>query len=172
MRRPRHFLLPVALVVVSLAFVATRPSGDGAGAGDHANATAAAFRLPDVRDPGETVSLADRSGRPAVVNFLASWCVPCRDELPVLEEAHRRYGGRIAFVGVDHQDTTQNARAVLTDFDVTFPVGYDPDGRIAPTYRLRGLPTTVFVAADGTEVGRVTGRLTAERLDAWVARLQ
>ncbi|MDP9387197.1 MAG: TlpA family protein disulfide reductase, partial [Actinomycetota bacterium] len=131
---------------------------------------APAFLLEEVRRTGEMVTLP-APGRPAVVNFFASWCVPCRDELPVLEQAHRRHGDAVAFLGVDVADSRTAASELLERTGVTFPAGYDPDRRVAERYRLRGMPTTVFVDADGRVAGVAQGRLTAAELDRRLAGL-
>ncbi|MGH3442690.1 MAG: TlpA family protein disulfide reductase, partial [Nitriliruptorales bacterium] len=122
------------------------------------------FRLEDLRDPQATVSLADYSGRPVVVNFWASWCPPCRKEMPALEAAYRKVKGRVAFVGVNHQDARDDALALLDDAGVTYRSGYDPNGNVAPEYGLFGMPTTVFVSADGEILERITGAMTEDRL--------
>lgn len=124
---------------------------------------APAFRVEDVRNPSATVTLP--TGRPTVVNFFASWCVPCRKELPVLQAAWARHGAEVAFVGIDVADSRTNAGELLDATGVTFPAGYDPHREVANAYRLNGMPTTVFVGADGRITGTVKGPLTAAELD-------
>lgn len=125
--------------------------------------TAPGFTVEDVRNPAASVSLP--VGRPAVVNFFAAWCGPCRKELPVLQRAWARHGASVAFVGVDVADSRTNATELLDGAGVTFPAGYDPHRRVADSYRLNGMPTTVFVGADGRIVGTVKGPLTEAELD-------
>jgi len=122
------------------------------------------FSLDDVRTPGTRVTLPDEE--PAIVNFLASWCGPCREELPELE----RISKEIAVVGVDVADNRGKAVELLDEAGVTFPVGYDPQRKVASGYRVNGMPTTVLVGADGTEVDRVQGQVTRETLRDWAAR--
>lgn len=119
----------------------------------------------DVRRPGTPVTLPQ--GRPAVVNFLASWCGPCREELPELE----RVSGTVAVVGVDVKDNRDKAVGLLDDTGVTFPVAYDPHEEVAGRYRLTGMPTTVFVDARGQVVGRIHGPVTGATLRAWAEHL-
>ena len=99
-----------------------------------------------------------------MVNFWASWCVPCRTEMPALEAAHERFGGRVAFVGVDHQDDRASAVRLVAQTGVTYESGFDPQGTVAAAYGLYGLPTTVLVSADGVVVAEVTGAVTEQRL--------
>lgn len=131
--------------------------------GDSAPARPAfAFSVEDVRDPSTTVALP--VGRPTVVNFFATWCAPCRRELPILQEAWARHGTEVAFVGIDVADSRTNAGELLDATGVTFPAGYDPHREVANAYRLNGMPTTVFVGADGRIVSTVKGPLTAAEL--------
>ena len=141
------------------------------GDGTRAVAEAPPFDLPDLRGGPDNVSLAALRGRPVVVNFFASWCEPCRKELPALAEAHRRYGDRVAFVGVDHADSRTNAIEMLDQAGVAYPAGYDPRGVTAPAFGLRGLPDTVFVTADGRVLETVRGELDRQGIEERVERL-
>lgn len=124
------------------------------------------FSLDDVRRPGTAVTLPE--GEPAVLNFLASWCGPCREELPELQ----RIADEIAVVGVDVADNRGKAVELLDEARVRFPVGYDPQRQVAEAYRVNGMPTTVFIAADGTEAGRVQGPVDRATLREWAERLR
>jgi cytochrome c biogenesis protein CcmG/thiol:disulfide interchange protein DsbE len=143
------------------ALVVTR--GDDAAIDSQGGRRAPAFALPEVRDEATTVRLP--TDRPAVVNFFASWCVPCKREAPLLDQAYADHGKDVAFVGVDHLDQRDDARDFLRDHGVAYPVGYDPGGETAPHYRLRGLPGTVFVRADGTIAAVVNGEITRSALE-------
>lgn len=123
------------------------------------------FTLEDLANEGARVSLADRAAGPALVNFWASWCVPCRTEMPILEAAFVRFGSRILFIGVDHQDSRTAAQDFIANAGVQYRSGFDPDGAVAAAYGIRGLPTTVLVSADGRLVETITGALTAARLE-------
>ena len=155
----------VVLGVIAAALLATRDSGGGADPG-----AAPGFSLPSVRNAAETVSLDLRDGRPAVVNFFASWCAPCKRELPHFASASRRLEGEVVFIGIAHQDDAGLAAEMLQEFEVAYPAGNDPDGDLARRYLLRGMPSTAFVAADGTLVGVAAGELDAGELDGWIER--
>jgi thiol-disulfide isomerase/thioredoxin len=89
-------------------------------------------------------------GHPVVVNKWGSWCVPCRQEFPVLQQAARRYGKRIAFLGVDVLDNAGNARSFLRDFPVTYPSYRDPHGAISQDLGIpANAPVMLFLDAQG-----------------------
>ena len=94
--------------------------------------------------------LAELRGRPVVVNQWASWCDPCRKELPWFARLARRYEGRVAFVGVDSLDERTDAVAFLREYPTPFPHYFDPDGEVARVFfGGRAFPTTAFYTADG-----------------------
>ena len=143
----------------------------GAGCAGHGRdlGRAAPFTLEDVRHPGTSVALP--AGRAVVVNFFAAWCDPCRTELPRLARADRAGRGSVAFVGVDVADNRRNAAALLDQAGVGFPAGYDPGRGVAARFGVKGIPTTVFVNADGRVDAVVRGPLSAASLRRHVARL-
>jgi thiol-disulfide isomerase/thioredoxin len=122
--------------------------------------------LPGLR--GGQVRLADLRGRPAVVNFWASWCPPCVAEMPDFQRVHRRLAGRVAFLGIDQRDHRQAAEELARTTGVTYPLAIDPAGRAFDAFGGRGMPTTVLIRADGTvaEVfaGPLDEQLLVERL--------
>lgn len=173
-RLGRPAAVRLALVAVSAAtlvavLVAFR-SGEDVG-GEGGRRPAPTFSLPDTRDPAARVELAAFRGRPVVVNFWASWCVPCRNEMPAFEAAHQRFRDRVAFVGVNHQDGRTPALDLLRQTGVTYASGSDPDGKVAAAYRLIGMPSTVLVSADGHVVATHTGELSRSQLDGMIEKL-
>ena len=125
---------------------------------------------------GETISSADLAGRPYVVNFWASYCIPaCVDEHPVLADAHERYGDEVAIVGLVYNDDPADAQGFLDRYgDAGYPHLLDPDGRLAIEYGVTGPPETFFVDADGILRSKVFGPVTdaamAERLTTIMPR--
>ncbi|MGH9224657.1 MAG: TlpA family protein disulfide reductase [Acidimicrobiales bacterium] len=143
-----------------------RQSGEGGIAPD--------FSLPEVRGDGESggnVALASLRGKPVVVNFFASWCVPCRKEMPAFQAVSSRLGDKVAFLGIDHQDNRDGGRQLLADTGVRYPTGYDPDGKVAERYSLFGMPTTVFISPDGRLLEKHTGELSEGQLEESITRL-
>lgn len=124
---------------------------------------------------GETLGTDDLAGRPYVVNFWASWCVPaCVDEHPVLAAAHDRYGEEIAIVGVLYQDDPAAAQGFLARYgDAGYAHVPDEAGRLAIEFGVTGPPETFFVDADGIvrdkQFGPLTDALLAERIASILA---
>jgi peroxiredoxin len=101
---------------------------------------------------GETITLSDLRGKAVVVNLWASWCPPCRAEMPALQaayEADNARGLEILAVNMTYQDREQDARNFVEDFGLTFTIPLDRDGTVARQYLLRALPSTFFVGPDG-----------------------
>jgi cytochrome c biogenesis protein CcmG, thiol:disulfide interchange protein DsbE len=121
---------------------------------------------------GPTLDLADHDDRPKVINFWASWCIPCYEEAPHLQGAHEAYGDRVLFIGIQTQDREARAagRAFIDRFDLTFPNLLDSDSRVSIAYGVFGVPETYFVRADGSlvykHVGPVSPELMTERVEA------
>ena len=124
---------------------------------------APAWALPNLADPAATLRSDSLAGRPVVLNFWASWCPPCRKEMPALATAARQLKGRVAFVGVDTSDDRNAAVAFAAYSQVGYPLGFDPQATVSRNYGVFGLPTTYFVAG-GKIVGRETGGMSQARL--------
>lgn len=168
----------VTLVVGLLALAAgvglfidgQRGAGGAGGAAGTPVRLAPAFSLPELRPERPAVTLASTPGKPTVVNFFAAWCEPCKRELPALRAAAAANPG-ITFLGVDHQDSREDAIELLDTFGITYPAGYDPKGDIAARYAIRGLPATVFIDTDGRIVELHQGELSAKELQDRLDRL-
>ena len=130
---------------------------------------APAFRLPLF--DGGSFDLAEARGKPILINFWASWCVPCEEEAVTLERASRAYAGRVVFIGVDVQDTEANARAFLRKFGVSYPNGHDASGEIAVEYGMSGVPESYFVDRDGRVVRKWQGPVDDARLRGFLEEL-
>ncbi len=103
----------------------------------------------DTLDGGK-VHLTQLRGKPVVLNFWASWCGPCRAEMPVLARAWERYGRHVHFLGVNVLDDPEDARRFAAQLAVPFPSAHDPRGDTLRWFQVVGLPSTVFVTAEGT----------------------
>ena len=121
---------------------------------------------------GVAVKLSDLEGKPAILNFWASWCGPCKSEMPELEEAYQQYGNKINFAIVNltdgSRDTKEAASAYIKGQGYTFPVYYDLDLAGAKAYGVTSIPFTVFINAKGEMVAYYTGSMTKETLQAGI----
>jgi cytochrome c biogenesis protein CcmG/thiol:disulfide interchange protein DsbE len=166
--------VPIALAVVAmLASCASREtsrSADTASGIPAIRVTDAALlpttvdALPNVDHTGYDALLGQLEGTPIVVNFWASWCEPCKAEMPMLAAAARRLADRVQFVGVDLLDARDAAQRFLAAYGVPYPNLFDPSGAIRTAVGSVGQPVTIFYAADGTIAAKIDGQLSEEQL--------
>lgn len=123
------------------------------------NAAAPDFALEGI--DGESYTLSQFKGKPVVLNFWASWCGPCRQEAPELVKVASEYGDRIAVLAVNltASDDERSARAFAAGQQFAFPVLLDRLGTVGELYRIRPIPTTLFVRADGSIADQALGSL-------------
>jgi peroxiredoxin len=106
------------------------------------------FTLNDA--DGNAVSLGDLKGRVVMINFWASWCGPCRQEMPLLEQIHRKYEPLgFTLLGVNVEENSADGQAFLKDRPVSFPVLYDPENGISQLYDVVAMPSTVLIDRQG-----------------------
>ncbi len=119
---------------------------------------------------GDNVAMASLFGeQPVVLNFWAAECPPCRAELPEFQEFHEEYEDRLLVMGIDlgqftGQGTPEQGRELLAELNVHIPAGYTEDQEILPKYSVLGLPTTIFINADGSIHDKWTGALNKQTL--------
>lgn len=106
------------------------------------------FTLPS--RSGDMVSLEDLRGQVVMINFWASWCGPCRQEMPLLDQMHKRYSSLgFTLLGVNVEANTKDAERWLADTPVSFPVLFDKDSKVSQLYNVSAMPSTVFIDRKG-----------------------
>jgi len=128
-----------------------------------AGSSAPSFELPFLDGSG-VLTVEDLRGKPVVINFWASWCIPCREEAPLLEKTWRAYRDEgVVFLGVNIKDAASDARRFVNEFDITYPIVRDLDQRLTRDFGVKGLPETFFVDHRWTFVGTISGPQTSDQ---------
>ena len=146
--------------------------GDGGSGATLPGKEAPAFTLESF--DGGPVSLSDFKGQPVIINFWASWCVPCRQEAPALEavwQALREEGLVVVGINQPRSDPEDQARAFLAEFGVSYPNVFDTLGFTGIDYGVSGIPVTFFVDREGIVERRFVGTLTEGSLMIWAEEL-
>ena len=162
-------LIAVAALVLAAtvgAFAATSPGDDAEQLGLR---PAPAFDVERLDESGR-LRLEDYRGTPVIVNFWASWCTPCRQEMPELDAVDKRFGPRLAVIGINMQDRPEDARALLAEVGVSYPTGIDTDNTAVLAYEITVVPSSLFITADGRFAGRASGKPSAAELDELIQR--
>ena len=141
------------------------------GEGESAPQPAPDFTVYDAEGNGITLS-ALMDGKPTVLNFWASWCGPCRSEMPHIQEAYERLGGEVSFVMINMTDgqreTQESAEEYMAESGWTFPIYFDSDYDAAMTYGAYSLPQTYFIDAEGRLIAAARGSMSAEVLQSGI----
>jgi len=135
---------------------------------EHKKETAPNFSL-EIFD-SKPFKSSDYKGKPMLVNFFASWCLPCADEAPLLDRMSRVYGPQgIAFLAIAIDDTEEKTRAFVKKYGMTFPTGIDKTGETKDAFGVYGVPTTFFITQNGLinylHAGELTEVLLIHELD-------
>src|SRR6266567_1418863 len=179
-RRRLGFFLVISLVnvgfLVLLASQLLTPAQtqhQGTASGPLIGHPAPDFTLP-LLDPSSasTLHLAQLKGAPLVINFWASWCDPCKEEAPLLQQTWQQVQPQgVQFLGIDYEDAQSNARAFLHHYGITYPNVTDSSGSVAILYGVAGVPETYFVNRHGVIVQKITGALNQPALQQAITAL-
>ena len=127
-------------------------------------------------ESGNRLRLSQFKGKPVILNFWASWCGPCKSEMPDLEEAYKKYGEEIQFVILNMTDgsreTVESARRYIESAGYSFPVFYDKQKNGVIAYGISGVPVTFFIDADGYVKGVYSGAMSANILQQGIDRIR
>jgi len=120
---------------------------------------------------GKRVSLSEMKGKTVLLNFWASWCMPCRQEAPALEQSWLKYKDKnVVFIGINVWDETRSASSYIEKFGGGYPQGIDPEEEIQVDYGIGGVPETYFIGPSGIITDKYNGPLTEEIIDYYVNR--
>ena len=124
---------------------------------------------------GNMVKLSDFFGKPIVLNFWASWCPPCKAELPDFDDACKKYDGEVVFLMVNMTDnqieTVEVAKDFIKTYGYDFPVYFDVSYEAAMVYGVRSIPQTYFINAEGEAVATATGMISAAQLEQGIGMI-
>lgn len=123
---------------------------------------APAFELPLLS--GGRQKLGDLKGKAVLINFWATWCPPCKEEMPLLQAYQQKYAGRLVVLGIDSQEEQAVAQAFIQERNFTFPILLDQDGRVTDSYYAKNFPTSFFVDDQGVLRAQHVGQLTEDLL--------
>lgn len=163
--------------------ISEAPQGQQVSTGTDSQGRAAKPESPELQAPnftvqdtaGKQVALHDLVGKPVIVNFWASWCPPCKAEMPDFEAAYKEHGDTIQFMMVNMTDggreTVATAEQFIKGQGYTFPVYFDTEQEAAITYGVSAIPTTYFINAQGNLVAYAAGAISAQQLEQGIAMM-
>lgn len=122
------------------------------------------FALVDARDPSKVVRLSDFRGKAVILNWYASWCEPCKREVPAFQAAYEKLDGQLVVLGVDYLEGQSAASGILAQLGATYPAVLDAAGSVGEHYRVNYMPTTFFIDASGTLQVIKTGEVKEDAL--------
>lgn len=156
----------VLLILLGVAFYFNMNKAESVDVKPLAGYKAPEFTIQDME--GNTLHLADLKGKPVFINFWASWCPPCRAEMPHIQAAYEKYGDKIQFIMINtiEQDTMEDLKAYLAEAKLTFPIYLDEKSLVNQLYQVPGWPTSLFINKKGIIVDRLTRPMTAEMTES------
>lgn len=177
----RSTAVGLLLILGGIWFIISRtPLGDGSTANGIAvssePAPIAGHPAPDFalkNLDGEIIRLSNYQGTPVIINFWATWCPPCRAEFPDFQKVSVEQGEKLVIIGVNHTtgDSPQLVPGFVDEFGITFPIVLDESGETVKTYRVVGLPTTVFIDRNGIINEVFTGPINKAYIESKLADL-
>lgn len=161
------FAVGAAVGIAVIDTIVDTPMSAGSAVTQELTVTTIAGEERPLFDATDRPARPDSDAVPTVLTFWATWCGPCRSELPIKKAFYDEYAGDIQFIAVNMTRTESSIDAVeryVTEYDITYPVVLDQNGSVAAMFGIRGTPTTVVVDAEGVVVARWTGPSSYDRL--------
>jgi cytochrome c biogenesis protein CcmG, thiol:disulfide interchange protein DsbE len=166
----RFNILSILVLILGGAWIWISAAPPGSTTGGGVPAPRQGFQAPDFtleNADGQTITLSQLRGRPVLINMWASWCTPCRAEMPAMQRIYQDYAGEgfeILAVNTTFQDDPARALAFAQELKLTFPILWDLDGSVSNLYQVRGMPTSFFVDGSGVIQEVIIGGPMAEAL--------
>lgn len=132
------------------------------------------FQAPDFELTtldGTTISLSEQRGKIVLINFWATWCPPCRAEMPEINAVAQAHPNQLIVLAVNNAEDEARVRQFVSEFQLTFPILLDRDGMVAEKYNVLGLPTSFFVDRDGIVRAATMGAMSRTYIEAQIAAL-
>ena len=161
---PRRSRFPILIATVAVVAAACSASADSGGTvADTPNEIAPIFAVETTEGTFDLSEHLANDGRPVFLNLWASWCFPCREEMPAIDDSATAHP-EIEFIGVSVQDSRTDAEAFGEEIGVTYLLGFDDDGSVDDAYQPLGLPASYIISSDGIILERIFGKVTEEDL--------
>lgn len=133
------------------------------------NAPAPNFELEDISD--EIHSFDEYRGKPVLLNFWATWCAPCRIEMPVFQNGFDEYDGELSIIAINNAESKEDVQAFVDEFGLTFDVLLDPEAEIQRLYQIKGYPTTFIIDSAGVIRAQHIGLISDDQLDRYLSEI-
>jgi len=117
---------------------------------------------------GSTLTVGQFRGHPLIVNYWATWCEPCKAEMPLFQRSYEKYGPGLAVLAVNGGEDPQDVSRFVKEFALSFPIALDPDYKAEAGFGVMAYPTTIFIDSDGIIQARQIGQLDSRLLDAYL----
>ena len=167
---------PQTMVVTEEAGSVSPAQGSSSQEGQEDSSTIQAPNVTILDAAGKEVQLHSLVGKPIILNFWASWCPPCKQEMPDFEAAYKEYGSEIQFMMVNMTDggreTISSAKEYIASQGYSFPVYFDTKQEAAIEYGVSAIPTTYFINAQGNIIAYAAGAITAQHLEQGISMMQ
>lgn len=164
-RQLTMLMATVGVLLVGKAAAATEHLFEAMGMTTVSGKTAADFTLPSI--DGQHVSLQQYRGKVVFLNFWATWCIPCREEMPALEQLHQKYQSEgLAVLGIDHKESAEQVKTFFQKHALSFLSLLDQQGAVFRDYLVAGMPTTYLIGRDGQLLARGIGGRDWTRAEA------
>lgn len=169
------FVIFIILAVWGYKYLTTKYSPVKIEQAEGSNTTTKAIDFEVLNSNKESVKLSDFYGKPIVVNFWATWCGPCRNELPEFEEAYKKYNEQVEFLMVNltdgYSETVEGVEKFISDNKYEFPVYFDTEYSASNAYSIYSIPRTLFIDKQGNILNSYLGMMDEETLEKYIVTL-